>query len=129
MRTFLLTLCSVVGHCHGVFFIPTYIVPDCQEIKVTVYWGVESQTDNTPDVTAYGLKFDPYNPPRICAVSRDLEEIYRPGDTIYLKNIGNLSGAWVVGDRMNKRWTNRIDLLTKPSVMGRWKVEKYEILR
>lgn len=131
-KFFLMSVCCfsyVLSHCTGISFtVKPVVTYHCVEYKITVYWGVESQTDSSPNVTAYGQRFDPYNPPRICAVSRDLEKIYRPGDIIHITGMGSLSGDWVVGDRMAEKWTRRIDLLTRPGIWGRWTGERtYEV--
>ena len=91
---------------------------------VTVYYAVVAQCDDTPHITADGTKFDisiagSY---RYCALSRDLltkfdeNAPYTFGDKIVLAGAGNLSGVWIVRDTMNKRFTNRIDLLVNPEV-------------
>jgi 3D (Asp-Asp-Asp) domain-containing protein len=43
--------------------------------------------------------------------SRDLEEFYSPGDSICIMGAGEYDGMWMVADRMNRRWSNKIDLL------------------
>lgn len=85
----------------------------------TVYWGVPSQTDDTPNITAFGDRFDPYDPPRWVALSRDLEKYFSPGDTIKVCNAGEYSGLWVFRDRMHHRWRQKIDFLVPVGVMTR----------
>ena len=51
---------------------------------------------------------------RWCAVSNNLlQDFCNFGDTLYIK-IGDelIDGKWVVHDRMNKRFTNYVDLLS-----------------
>lgn len=88
-------------------------------VTATVYHAVESQTDSTPLVTADGSKINPGNPQRWIAVSRDLEKYFQMGDTVIVTGAGHLDGEWVIHDRMNKRWSNKIDLLVK-SGLGKW---------
>ena len=107
------------------------------QVTQTVYWGVESQTDSSPDVTASQKKFNPYSPPKYIALSRDLIKKYELnfGDKVYVYG----EGWYEFEDVMNKRWTNKVDLLTKPGTMNRavtkialpqiCKTEHYEVLR
>jgi 3D (Asp-Asp-Asp) domain-containing protein len=64
-------------------------------------------------------------------VSRDLESKgFVMNSTILVSNAGPMNGLWVIRDRMNKRWTNRIDFLVDKSIKGgKWnnvKIELYE---
>ncbi len=98
---------------------PDWVYPTIVEhsVRVTVYHAVEAQTDDSPDVLADGTRIDVSiaGSYRFCALSRDLLERwkgpYAYGDTIYVEGAGHLSGTWVVKDTMNKRFTNRVDLL------------------
>lgn len=92
-------------------------------VTVTVYHAVPEQTDSTPFITASGARIDPDAPGdhRWAALSRDqLVEYgggpYRFGDIIHLKGAGIWDGPWIVHDTMNKRFTNRMDLLVDESV-------------
>lgn len=89
----------------------------------SVYWGVESQTDNTPNKTACQNVFDPLNPPRYIALSRDVEAMLglSCGDVVTVKGNEKVNGEWVFTDRMNKRWTLKVDFLVKPGIMGLYK--------
>lgn len=86
-------------------------------VTATVYNAVPEQCDDSPNVTADGTKFDPTiaGSYRYCALSRDLLKRwggpYDYGEVVLLKGAGPLNGKWVVRDTMNKRHTNRIDLL------------------
>jgi len=43
-----------------------------------------------------------------------------------VSNAGNMNGVWTVEDRMNKRWTKRIDFLVDYDIKGgKW--EEVEI--
>lgn len=85
-------------------------------VKVTTYTTSESQTDNTPYVTASGFKLSKKNPKqhRIVAISRDLKKRLKFGDKIKLTGIGKYNGVYQVEDVMNKRFRNRIDILINP---------------
>jgi hypothetical protein len=72
----------------------------------TVYWAVESQTDDTPFICADGTTADPSK--RICAVSRDMLNRWGGaisyGDTVLVSGCGKYNGAWEVHDTMNRRF-------------------------
>ena len=68
---------------------------------------------------------------RIIAVSRDLEaKGFKMNSIVVISNAGDMNGLWVVRDRMNKRWTNRIDFLVDETMKGgKWtnvKIKLYE---
>ena len=68
---------------------------------------------------------------RIIAVSRDLEtKGFKMNSVVVVSNAGKMNGLWVIRDRMNKRWTNRIDFLVDTTMKGgKWtnvKIEIYE---
>jgi len=90
-------------------------------VTATIYHAVESQTDSTPFITASNRVIDKENPGghRWIAVSRDLEALgYTFGTRVCVENAGPMNGYWVVQDRMNKRWTKRIDFLVNESRQG-----------
>ena len=96
---------------------PSWVLPEYIDVIVTVYHAVESQTDDTPHILADGTKIDIRSAGsyRYCALSRDLLSrwggVFSYGDTVYVEGAEHLSGPWIVKDTMNKRWTNRVDLL------------------
>lgn len=94
-----------------------------QEVTITVYNPTRTQCDDTPLITASNKRIDPkrINALMWCAVSRDLLEEYSYGDTInvFISDGHSLNGRYVIQDTMNKRFTNRIDLLSKLS-RGKW---------
>jgi len=68
---------------------------------------------------------------RIIAVSRDLEaKGFKMNSTVLISNAGDMDGLWIIRDRMNKRWTNRIDFLVDETMKGgKWtnvKIKLYE---
>ena len=68
---------------------------------------------------------------RIIAVSRDLEaKGFKMNKTVVVSNAGDMNGLWVIRDRMNKRWTKRIDFLVDETLKGgKWtnvKIKLYE---
>ena len=68
---------------------------------------------------------------RIIAVSRDLEtKGFKMNSVVVVSNAGDMNGLWVIRDRMNKRWTNRIDFLVDKTLKGgKWnnvKIKLYE---
>lgn len=93
-------------------------------VTATVYHPVPEQTNSEYWITASGQKIDTLNPikHKWVAVSRDLEEKgFTLGRTFYVSGAGEMDGTWTVQDRMNKRWTNRIDfLVNKTTKGGKW---------
>ena len=90
-------------------------------VTATIYHAVPEQTDSTPFITASNSIIDANNPQkhRWIAVSRDLEKLgYTFGVRVCVEGAGNLDGIWTVQDRMNKRFTNRIDFLVNEEVKG-----------
>ena len=74
-------------------------------VVVTAYNPVVTQTDSTPTITASNKRVRP----GIVALSRDLEKEFgfKFGDTVVIED----HGSFVFEDRMNKRWTRRVDIL------------------
>ena len=102
-------------------------------VTATIYHATIKQTDSTPDRTATNFKINMNNPEshRIIAVSRDLEaKGFKMNSTVLISNAGDMDGLWIIRDRMNKRWTNRIDFLVDETMKGgKWtnvKIKLYE---
>ncbi len=84
--------------------------PDCEKprelirtVRVTAYNAMESQTDSTPTICAWGDKVRP----GIIAVSRDLEKLgLTRGKEVHVEGFGKR----IVMDRMHRRKTNQIDI-------------------
>ena len=85
-------------------------------VTVTTYTVSESETDDSPTITASGFEVSRTNPKkhRVIAVSRDLKKKLRFGDKVRITGIGKLSGIYVVRDLMNSRWRKKIDILINP---------------
>ena len=80
---------------------------------MTTYSPTSQECDSTPHITASGFKINLKNPKkhRIIAVSRDLLKKLPFGTLVKVTGAGKLNGVYVVEDKMNKRYKNRIDLL------------------
>ena len=100
-------------------------------VTATVYHAVIEQTDSTPFVTASMKQINPDNPAghRWIAVSRDLEKLgYTFGAIVCIEGISTeFDGDWTVQDRMNKRFSKRIDFLVNVGTMGKWTNIKIEL--
>ena len=90
-------------------------------VDATIYHAVEGQTDSTPLITASGKHIDPNNPAghRWIAVSRDLEDLgFVFGKRVLVEGADFMDGIYTIEDRMNRRWTKRIDFLVNESMRG-----------
>lgn len=77
-----------------------------KEVTATAYNSLAYQTSEQPNITAFG---DSLKPGMKCiAVSRDLLALGLKYNT--LVTIEGLDGIYLVKDKMNRRWTNRIDI-------------------
>ncbi len=96
-----------------------------EQVTATIYHAVEGQTDSTPLITASGKHINPDNPAghRWIAVSRDLESLgFVFGCKVLVTGAEHMDGVYKIEDRMNKRWTKRIDFLVNENMRGgRWK--------
>lgn len=102
-------------------------------VVATIYHAVPGQTDDTPNITATGFTINMDKPMshRIIAVSRDLEKIgFTMNSQVCVTNAGSMNGVWTIRDRMNKRWTKRIDFLVNTSIVaGKWDKAKIRLLK
>ncbi len=82
-------------------------------VTATVYQATPAQCNKDYLTTAFGYKIDPSNPlgHRYIAISRDLELHFNGGDSVLIEGTKVYDGKWIIADRMNKRWSNKIDLL------------------
>lgn len=89
-------------------------------VTATIYHADPLQT-NHDYLTTASLKTieDPYRPERWLAVSRDLEaDGFTLGSKVLVSGAGEMDGVWTVEDRMNRRWTSRIDFLVSKKITG-----------
>jgi 3D (Asp-Asp-Asp) domain-containing protein len=103
-----------------------------REVTATAYNSLKSQTHNDhPDISAWGDTLKPGM--KSIAVSRDLIPLGLTRNTKV--KIEGLPGTYLVLDKMNKRWRNKIDIYMgtdkkaarewgKQKVFISWKVEK-----
>lgn len=95
-----------------------------KNVTVTCYHPVKAQTSNEYWITASNKTIDTLNPlkHRWIAVSRDLEQYgYVFGAKVKVTGTKGYDGVWTVEDRMNRRWTNKIDLLIgEDDAIGKW---------
>lgn len=97
-----------------------------QQVSVTAtcYNAVVEQTNEDPGHTATMFVLNLLNPysHRIIAISRNLEEKgFEMGDRVMISGTGRYDGKWIIRDRMNKRWINRIDFLVNKNMrVGKW---------
>jgi len=91
-------------------------------VTATVYNAVVEQTNEDPEHTAFMFKLDLSNPykHKIIAVSRDLLIDYPAGSKVRITGT-SYDGIYTVMDKMNKRYTNRIDILINLDMkIGKW---------
>jgi 3D (Asp-Asp-Asp) domain-containing protein len=91
-------------------------------VTATVYNAVPEQTNSDPGHTASMFKLDLLNPykHRIIAVSRDLLIKFPMGTRVIVEGT-SYDGIYTVRDKMNKRYTKRIDLLINVGMrVGKW---------
>ena len=102
-------------------------------VTATIYHADPAQTDDTPFITASGAHINPDNPINHCwiAVSRDLEkEGFTMGKEVIIEGTKSLDGVWTIRDRMNKRWTRRIDFLVNKEMKGgKWTNIKIKLIQ
>jgi 3D (Asp-Asp-Asp) domain-containing protein len=102
-----------------------------RKVHATVYNAVPEQTNSDPGHTAFMFELDLDNPykHKIIAVSRDLLKEYPKGTLVCVEGTA-YDGVYVVMDKMNKRYTNRIDLLINQEMqIGNWPnatIRKYD---
>jgi 3D (Asp-Asp-Asp) domain-containing protein len=84
-----------------------------ETVTLTTYSPTPQECDSTPNITASGFKINLKDPKkhRIIAISRDLLKKLPFGTFVKVTGAGKLNGVYVVEDKMNKRYKNRIDLL------------------
>ena len=76
------------------------------EVTATAYNSLAYQTNSNPNITAFGDSLKPGM--KYIAVSRDLLAMGLTHNTPVA--IKGLNGLYIVKDKMNRRWRNRIDI-------------------
>lgn len=102
-----------VNYIHNKFAIKK-VELKIDDVTLTTYRAIKSQTDETPDITASGYKIDLKNPSghKIIAVSRDLKKNgWDFGKRVKIDGAGSLDGIYTIRDLINKRFRKRIDVL------------------
>lgn len=105
--------------------------PTRRKVTATRYNPVESQCNDQPLITADMSKISlsklKRGEIRWIAVSQDLRKVYKYGDVVEIKakdgDDKSINGLYEVHDTMNKRFTDRIDILThidNPHGQGKW---------
>jgi 3D (Asp-Asp-Asp) domain-containing protein len=92
-------------------------------VTATAYNSLPGQTQGDPTLTAWGIGLVPGM--KAIAVSRDL---IRLGLTKGVEvRIDGLPGTYIVVDKMNKRWTRRIDIYMGTNVKAAKEWGKHEV--
>ena len=94
-------------------------------VKVTAYNSLAYQTSSNPVIAAWGDSLKPGM--KYIAVSRDLLKLGLVHNTPI--KIEGLEGVYLVKDKMNRRWKNRIDLYMGVDVKKakQWGVKRLKI--
>lgn len=127
---FCTVFCTYIINVHQPYRTATYCPMPIKykTIKATYYQPLSGQCDASPLETATGYKINlkklKSKQIRILAVSRDLLKKYPYHSEIYIHQPKYLRGCWKVEDTMNKRFKNKIDLLS----YGRIAVDSVTIL-
>lgn len=114
--------------------------PTRRKVTATRYNPVEGQCNSQPLITADMSKISlsklKRGKIRWIAVSRDLRKIYKYGDVVEIKakdgDDNSINGLYEVHDTMNKRFTDRIDILThidNPHGQGKWEGVSIRLVR
>lgn len=95
------------------------------EVTATAYNSLAYQTNHEPNITAWGDKLIPGK--KYIAVSRDLIKKGLAHNTPV--KIEGFQGVYLVKDKMNKRWNNRIDIYMGTDVVAakQWGKRKLNI--
>jgi len=93
-------------------------------VTATAYNSLSAQTDSTPNIGAWGDRLK--KSIKSIAVSRDLLKRGLKRNSVV--SIKGLPGLYLVKDKMNKRWRNKIDIFMgknkrKALKWGRQKIE------
>lgn len=116
MKTLILLLIPTMLNSGDFCFDTKYIEPvKTLNVSVSVYNPSTSQCDSTPLITASLKVIDTnllkQNKLKWCAISHNLKQKYKYGDTLHIQGIGKLSGKYIIVDLMNKKYFNKVDIL------------------
>ena len=119
----LLLLSPIISGSVGIFSSscsPAVVKESDSIVTMTTYSISSGQTDSNPLETASGYILSKKNPKkhRVIAISRDLKKKFKFSDSVLISNAGKYDGVYVVEDVMNKRFTNKIDILVNPKDSG-----------
>ncbi|MEM8499443.1 MAG: hypothetical protein AAF542_15570 [Pseudomonadota bacterium] len=94
----LLTVVFAIGAC----------TPEKESLEVTAtaYNSLPAQTQGDPEIGAWGDRLDPDI--QTIAVSRDLLSLGLTHNAVV--EIDGMAGSWLVRDKLNRRFTKRIDV-------------------
>lgn len=85
-------------------------------VKITVYNPVPDQTHGNHLETANGTIIDPKRLPKSVAISRDLLDRFKMGDSIQVLCNCPYQGEYVINDKLSKRSRLQIDVLSHDTV-------------
>ncbi|MEM7184958.1 MAG: hypothetical protein AAF518_28955 [Spirochaetota bacterium] len=99
--------------------------PNILVVQATAYNSVKSQTSDNPTLAAWGDTLSPGM--KIVAVSRDLIKLGLDHNTEV--KIQGFEGSYVVKDKMNRRWKQKIDIYMGLDVKAakKWGIRKVNI--
>lgn len=115
-----------------ILFCVSTINAQTEFVTATVYNAVPEQCNADVQHTAFMFKLDLKNPykHRIIAVSRDLLKDFPNKSKVMVSGAGKYNGIWTVRDKMNKRYSKRIDFLVDKKVkLGKWSNVKITIIK
>ncbi len=95
------------------------------QVTATAYNSLAYQTNSNPDITAFGDSLKPGL--KYIAVSRDLLKMGLKHNTPV--KIEGFEGLYLIKDKMNRRWKNRIDIYMGVDVKAakKWGKKKISI--
>lgn len=104
-------------------FLTVNCLSQTEIVTTTVYHAVVAQCNSDPSHTASMFKLDLKNPykHKIIAVSRDLLKKFPMHSKVRISGTKRYDGIYIVEDKMNKRYTKRIDILINVGMkIGKW---------
>ena len=112
----------LINNTVAVTRIPSYILGKSRAVTATCYRATVGQCDATPFITANNSHIDTsrIDELRWLAVSRNLEAYYQMDDSVIVSGcrVNHFNGIWYIKDRMNLRFTDKIDFLISDSIQA-----------